>query len=306
MGVKFEIKPGLSKWEIYSLCKFLNANLQYDKFTPNTLKQKIFDDPRFDNSLIFSIKDGNKFIGFIHGVKGLKNSTKVGWIKMITVDKSYRNMGFGKNLLCSVEEKFLISGVKQVRVMDSAPNYYQPGLDPRYTDAVVFFMNNGYKRDGENISLQTNLRDLSFIIPRALVKRINSEGITIKRARKNEHYAKLKKFILKNFPLWEHEVELGLKCSPERVFIATSSDGEIVGFSCYEIFQGNFGPIGVEKQYRKLGIGKILLLKSLMEQRKLGRKIVIIPWVSMDNLGFYLRNCNATVSRVFWTFMKKL
>ncbi len=57
-------------------------------------------------------------------------------------------------------------------------------------------------------------------------------------------------------------------------------DQSIIGFACYDVtFKGVFGPIGVNKLSRGLGIGKALLLSCLCSMRNIGYAYAVIGQV---------------------------
>lgn len=84
-----------------------------------------------------------------------------------------------------------------------------------------------------------------------------------------EHFAKS----------WADEVSAAFSNQPITCFIA-QRDGKILGFACYEATKKNFfGPTGVDESNRGLGLGKILLLKSLEALKNSGYAYAIIGGV---------------------------
>ena len=78
---------------------------------------------------------------------------------------------------------------------------------------------------------------------------------------------------------WQAEVAVAFAFQPVRCFIAQKGDA-ILGFACYECTAKNFfGPTGVLDDYRSLGIGKVLLIKSLQALREMGYAYAIIGGV---------------------------
>lgn len=56
-------------------------------------------------------------------------------------------------------------------------------------------------------------------------------------------------------------------------------DKKVVGFACFEATRPNyFGPTGVLESMRGMGIGKALLLRSLLSLRERGYAYAIIGW----------------------------
>ena len=100
--------------------------------------------------------------------------------------------------------------------------------------------------------------------------------IVIRRAQPFE-LSTVRDFIQTNFTAnWADEASVGFANKPVSVFIATI-DGELVGFAAYECTRrGFFGPTGVLDTARGLGVGKALLVSSLMGLRDLGYVYAII------------------------------
>jgi predicted N-acetyltransferase YhbS len=78
---------------------------------------------------------------------------------------------------------------------------------------------------------------------------------------------------------WASEVNVTLSQIPAHCFVAQKGN-ELIGFSCYETTGKNFfGPTGVIDAYRGLGLGKLLLIKSLEGLKNLGYTYAIIGGV---------------------------
>lgn len=79
----------------------------------------------------------------------------------------------------------------------------------------------------------------------------------------------------------------------DKCYVAVKNQ-EVIGFCCYDISQLDvLGPIGVKPECREKGIGKILLLKSLLSMKELGYAYAIIGWAGPQD--FYSKACGATV-----------
>ena len=56
-------------------------------------------------------------------------------------------------------------------------------------------------------------------------------------------------------------------------------DGACIGISCYDATaRGLFGPIGVAKEERGTGVGRALLMASLLAMREAGYGYAVIGW----------------------------
>ena len=145
-------------------------------------------------------------------------------------------------------------------------------------------------------------------------RNLNNQGIVIERFKK-EYLTELKSFIRKNFNEgWYYTVigktEKGIEkfdghgagsintYAPDEVLIVLK-DKTLIGFSVaqYTKSRGYFGPIGVLEKYRGLGIGNVLLHRSLAILFQKGSTEVDL-WTDLNsfmckrfypNLGFKVR-----------------
>jgi GNAT superfamily N-acetyltransferase len=53
--------------------------------------------------------------------------------------------------------------------------------------------------------------------------------------------------------------------------------------------------MGVKEDYRKKGVGRELLLKSLYSMKESGYAYAIIGWTASDAINFYTNNVNAVL-----------
>jgi len=92
---------------------------------------------------------------------------------------------------------------------------------------------------------------------------------------------------------WADEVSVGFANKPVSVYLATI-DRRIVGFAAYECTRrGFFGPTGVATEARGKGIGKALLLASLLSLREMGYVYAIIG--AAGPVRFYQETVGAIV-----------
>ncbi|MBK1791542.1 GNAT family N-acetyltransferase [Persicirhabdus sediminis] len=124
-----------------------------------------------------------------------------------------------------------------------------------------------------------------------LVKRVEDQGIIIRRARPYEKHI-VANWAEENFaPKWKSEVEIACTRQPVTCYIATK-DKKILGFACYDsTAKAYFGPTGVSESARGTGIGKALLFKCLEGLREQGYVYGIIGGVGPKE--FYEKACGA-------------
>lgn len=112
------------------------------------------------------------------------------------------------------------------------------------------------------------------------------EGVKLKRAFPADK-SRILEFVGKHFSQnWVNETEYALTQNPPACFIATR-DGEMIGFACYDASaKGFFGPTGLSESERGRGIGRALLMRTLLAMREAGYGYAIIGWVG-DAAKFY-------------------
>ncbi|MEA3403635.1 MAG: GNAT family N-acetyltransferase [Armatimonadota bacterium] len=117
------------------------------------------------------------------------------------------------------------------------------------------------------------------------------EGIVVRRAQPWELGA-VRRFIREHFSAgWTDEASLAFARQPISLFLA--QDGKrMVGFAAYECTARNFfGPMGVDEEYRKRGIGAALTLACLHAMHEMGYGYAIIGAAGPEE--FYTKVCGA-------------
>lgn len=101
-------------------------------------------------------------------------------------------------------------------------------------------------------------------------------GVTIRRPMPHEIGA-VRRWVDRTFgEAWGDEFTCSFKSIPVTSFIAVRNDA-IVGFATYEATsRGFFGPTGVLESERGKGIGKELLVRSMIGLRELGYAYAVI------------------------------
>lgn len=94
---------------------------------------------------------------------------------------------------------------------------------------------------------------------------------------------------------WMAECAAALANHPPTCFVAVQQRA-IVGFACYDATaKGYFGPTGVLREAQGRGIGKALLLTSLLAMWDAGYGYAIIGWPARSAMGFYAKTVQAQV-----------
>lgn len=290
--------------DLLRLVEFLNNNLAYDRLNETLLSEKLEGDPHWNPGKALVCHDGAKIIGFMQGVIRDINGTRFGYIKLMATDKNHRRQGIAGALYKQLEGSFISDNVEVVRIYDVPKNYFMPGIDPRYTEAVCFAIRMGFKRFGDASNMIVNLDESDWDTTKE-EKALLNHGIEIKRANAHEKQNVID-FVKDGWALWIHEIETAFKDDPPSIHVAYHQ-GEIKAFSAHNANNrgtGWFGPMGTHPDVRGKGIGSILLFRCLRDIKLMEQKRAIIPWV--DHIDFYAHHANARVDRVFWRYEKLL
>jgi hypothetical protein len=135
------------------------------------------------------------------------------------------------------------------------------------------------------------LYDLPEMVP--LVKKINDQGVVVRRVMAYEKLD-LVEWVVKIFGRgWASECDLAFTNHPISCFIAVKA-GNILGFACYDSTCKNFfGPTGIIKESRGLGIGKALLVSCLGAMAANGYAYAIIGAPGPQE--YYVKTLGATI-----------
>jgi ribosomal protein S18 acetylase RimI-like enzyme len=136
------------------------------------------------------------------------------------------------------------------------------------------------------------LVNLSLLSPdAALADKMKDAGVTIRRALAPEAMLVTRWVAEKFGEGWASETAIALTRQPPTCFIATR-DQKLIGFACHEsIARSFFGPTGVDKEARGLGIGHALLLACLLDLKTMGYGYSIIGDVGPS--AFYEKTVGA-------------
>ena len=124
-----------------------------------------------------------------------------------------------------------------------------------------------------------------------LVKRLEDEGINIRRAMAPDLYGILE-YVDKNFGKhWKGECTVCFSHHPVSCFIA-EKEGRVLGFACYDATMRDFfGPTAFSEECRGKCVGAARLLSSLSTKRDECYAYAIIGGVGPEE--FYAKVCGA-------------
>ena len=278
------------------LTAFCNRNFEFHsgQFEEKVLQRRIFDDPDHLPDHGFLLRDKGTTIGFMVGV--LRGDEA--WLKLFAVDQEHRRSGVGSMMLAEIEALFGSDGAERVRILNSSPYYFTPGLDPRYTEALCFLQSHGYSVERYVHNMDVDLTGDDFDTAQA-ESRLAKEGFKIRRLKHEEEQTFYEWMLGTWSQNWTTESCNSLKNTPITTFIALDEYNNICGFATYDVtmFRGGFGPTGVEESLRGLGIGKILFLRCLQDMKVRGYPRCEIGWVGP--ISFYAHTAGAKICATF-------
>jgi mycothiol synthase len=288
--------------DIIAIARFLNKNWDFDTIDADLLNEKLNDDPYADPELCFTALLNGQPVGFLYCVRRTIGGQENGYVKLMAVAAAYRRRKIGTLLYETAEKMLIAKGATHIRWYDVPLNYFMPGLDPRYTEAICFATKQGFKQSGEAINMLVDLtaRDWTTSSEEEVLKK---KGVEVQRAG-SEDIPALKELIQKEWELWDFELDMAMKDDPPSVHIALIN-GSVKAFSMHN---GNnkgtgwFGPMGTHPDARGLGVGSVLLKRCLADMRHQGHQHAVIPWVGP--VAFYSHYADARINRVFWRMEK--
>jgi GNAT superfamily N-acetyltransferase len=293
----------IAREDLADLSHFCNENIEYDQFTPELIEDKSFGDPHFDQENILVGKEEGKIVAFMPGLWKQKEVRRIGWIKWFAVERKMRREGIGSRLLEELEARFRKHRVQEIRISDSAPNYLQPGIDPRNTEAVAFLLRKGYAKTGDFFHMEAKLarQDLET---RESEQILNGEGFRFRRLEPGDRQNFMT--FLGGEPKEDaYRVDKCYRQQPISCHIAVHG-GNVVAYAQYDVDRpGWFGGMRTSEEFRRAkGLGTILFKRCLTDMRRLGYTKALIGWVAP--LYFYAKVADARVCRTMWLMTKSL
>ena len=293
----------MAREDLAALSRFCNENIEYDHFTPELIEDKTFGDPHFDPESVLVGKEKGRIVAFMPGLWKEKGDRRIGWIKWFAVEKKMRRRGIGSRLLGELESRFREHKVQEIRVSDSAPNYLQPGIDPRNTEAVAFLLKRGYGKTRGFFHMDAELAHLDLETTEG-EKALEVEGFNFRRLEPGNRRGFMD--FLEGDPREDaYRVDKCYRQRPISCHIALHG-GKIVAYAQYDVDRpGWFGGMRTVEEFRRAkGLGTILFKRCLADMRRLGYERALIGWVAP--LYFYAKVADARVCRTMWLMTKSL
>jgi predicted N-acetyltransferase YhbS len=292
--------------DIPRLSELCTAAMEHDVFSEAILREKTIASPDHHPELGLVWEQDDNIAGFVQGnIGGISNDKQMGYVRLGAVDPAARRRGVGSALLDEVERRLAAHAVQVVSIMDSPFNYFMPGVDFRYTEALCFLKKHGYNLSHVNHNMLAPLDVNAWPDLDRQAAELAGQQIDIRRAISDDA-ASIDAFLDLHWPAWKGEVHGALDKDPPTLYIA-QTDNRTVAFAGY---QGNnqtmnwFGPMGTSPELRGKGVGAILLRLCLRDLARQGWPNAIIPWVGPE--PFYAKFCNAKLDRCFYVWRKNL
>lgn len=293
-----------------------NQSLIYDGIDEERFKQLILLDENFNPDLFLLALNQEKVVGFCYGVRrkipylerGLEENR--GWIVIMGVLPEYQNQGIGTMLCDEVEKRLKDMGTKEITLCAYSPNYFFPGIDKRYQQAISFFENRNYVNRAESVSMQRSLWDYHMADQyKEKLASLEKDGIHIIRYN-DEYMLPLLNYLLENFGAgWKRNALIAMqkKEAEDTILLVVDEQKNILGF-CMRKIDGNdarFGPFGVSEHLRSKGIGGVLFEYMMQEMKQKGIYYLYFLWTDGAAQRFYERH-DVKVYRTYQLYRKEV
>lgn len=293
-----------------------NQSLIYDGIDEERFKQLILLDENFSPDLFLLAMNDEKVVGFCYGIRrkipylerGLEENR--GWIVIMGVLPEYQNQGIGTMLCDEVEKRLKDMGTKEITLCAYSPNYFFPGIDKRYQQAISFFENRNYVYRAESVSMQRSLWDYHMADQyKEKLASLEKDGIHIIRYN-DEYMLPLLNYLLENFGAgWKRNALIAMqkKEAEDTILLVVDEQKNILGF-CMRKIDGNdarFGPFGVSEHLRSKGIGGVLFEYMMQEMKQKGIYYLYFLWTDGAAQRFYERH-DVKVYRTYQLYRKEV
>jgi len=294
-----EIVPFTEK-HVALFTRWFNALPENHVWDEAAVRSKTIDDATYTPELMIAAEEEGTPVGFVLG--SVVNET--GWIKAFLVHPCRQRQGIGTMMFDVIEERFAKHGVQGVNVGWAPPRYFIPGVNIKYTSAIVFLDRRGYETNREarvNMDVLLAGRDFDTTAHEA---QLREQGVIVRRGVPTDREGLTALCLEYNNPGWAVESGMALENTPPTLFVAEKG-GRICAFAAHSVVgPTHFGPMLTSPELRGLGIGSVLLKRCLRDWQQVGYTRCEIIWTGP--ISFYARAVGATIGSAFWVFYKSL
>ncbi|HEY0247856.1 MAG TPA: GNAT family N-acetyltransferase [Gryllotalpicola sp.] len=247
-----------------------------DPITEGRFRELVLLDRNFDAEGLLVARRDERVIGAIFAVRrqvahfGDDLEASRGWVPFFFVVPEERGAGVGRALVTGAQRWLAAHGATEVWFSSYTPNYVLPGLDrERYPEAFGLLTGLGFATVERPSSMQLSLD--GYAIPEevaAATAELRRQGWRIGTPEPDEIPALIELAGVHFNSDWARAIREGLLTGMpvERIVIAVSPAGEVIGWAMHATYEGvidRFGPFGVLPSSRGTGLGKVLLHATL-------------------------------------------
>ena len=132
--------------------------LTLDAFSAQLLAEKLFPREWLPgvSSSVYVAEQRDNIAGFMQSVT--RPQARKAWVGLFAVAGGQRRRGIGGALLDAIRKAWPPETV-DAEVLAIPGNYFTPGLDPRYTEALCFLQRSGFERFNDCVNLMADLSE---------------------------------------------------------------------------------------------------------------------------------------------------
>lgn len=298
MADQVEIRP-LSSTDVSEVVTLWNETLIAHPMSIERFNSLFFSDvngiPKLKHSSYVAVTD--QVIGLVIAYQrnlpapGLGLEPELGYLTAVAVNQSQQQQGIGSRLLNTAIANLGVSEILVCGRTGSAPAATFPGVDlDNYPGAVEFFSRNNFVPEAKAHSMS---REITAAIELQLAPNIAFAD--------EIDPTELSKFAAAAFPGdWADVAVAKLNQNPAE-FAVITVDQNYAGFAVWN--QGWFGPIGVAEEYRKYGLGSLLVENAINQMHQSGVDRIWFNWADEWVVPFYQRlgfAINRNYQRMKW------
>lgn len=303
-------RPFLSS-DLPALVAGFNCCAPVDAVTERTFAENTVLDESFRPEGLLLAHVADQLVGAIYAVRPAHATIPVpadhGWITFLFVLPAFRGQGIGSQLIAAALTWLRDRGAVTAEFAGYPPAYFVPGLDAQtYPKAALLLQRAGFAVRYEAVAMDLSLA--TYAAPdevESVVRQRVRDGYSFDQCAWGD-IPEVCAFACEHLaPDWGGVVAAAVRRSgrPDRVLAARNRAGSVIGFATYGSYSGSldrFGPFGVQESVRGLGIGRILLHRTLGRMRQDGTHSAWFLWTSEHSpAGHLYTSTGFAVTRTF-------